>query len=243
MIAGLFEGLHLTMRDVAYALTPLVIAFICFQLFMLKLPKRQIIKIAKGIVMTYFGLVLFLQGVNIGFMPAGDSLGMALGDLDYNWILVPIGFILGFAVIMAEPTVMVLVDQVEEASSGHINRKIMLYTLCIGVAVAVALAMVRVLLGISIWYFIVPGYIIALVLSKFSSPDFVAIAFDSGAAATGPMTVTFILAMTVGVAKQIPGRNPLMDGFGLVCLVALAPTLAILILGFIYRRKEAKMNE
>jgi len=187
--------------------------------------------------------VLFLHGVHVGFMPAGDSLGMALGDLDYNWILVPIGFILGFAVILAEPTVMVLVDQVEEASSGHINRKIMLYTLCFGVAVAVALAMLRVLLGISIWYFVVPGYVIALVLSKFSSPDFVAIAFDSGAAATGPMTVTFILAMTVGVAKQIPGRNPLMDGFGLVALVALAPTLAILILGFIYKRKEEKMNE
>ena len=116
MIAGLFEGMHLTMIDVAYALTPLIIAFLGLQVFMLKLPKRQVIKIIKGVIMTYFGLVLFLHGVHVGFMPAGDSLGMALGDLDYNWILVPIGFILGFAVV-AEPTVMVLIDH-EEASSG-----------------------------------------------------------------------------------------------------------------------------
>jgi len=223
---------------VAIALSPLVVVFIFFQLYMLKLPKRQVIKIIKGVILTFVGLALFLQGVNIGFLPVGEMMGMAIGSLSYNWILIPIGFLLGFAVIMAEPAVRVLTTEVEKASSGHINRNIMLYTLCIGVAFSVALSMARVLSGISLWYFIVPGYIIALILTRFASSEFVAIAFDAGGAATGPMTVTFILSMTVGVAKQIEGRNPLTDGFGMVSLVALTPILAILILGFLYNRKE-----
>ena len=116
----------------------------------------------------------------------------------------------------------------------------MLYTLCIGVAISVALSMVRVLSGISLWYFLVPGYIIALLLTRFVSQEFVAIAFDAGGAATGPMTVTFILSLTVGVAKQLENRNPLTDGFGMVSLVALTPILSILVLGFLYGRKEKK---
>lgn len=238
MIGALFKDFHVVIKDVAIALSPLVVVFIFFQLYMLKLPKRQVIKIIKGVILTFVGLALFLQGVNIGFLPVGEMMGMAIGSLSYNWILIPIGFLLGFAVIMAEPAVRVLTTEVEKASSGHINRNIMLYTLCIGVAFSVALSMARVLSGISLWYFIVPGYIIALILTRFASSEFVAIAFDAGGAATGPMTVTFILSMTVGVAKQIEGRNPLTDGFGMVSLVALTPILAILILGFLYNRKE-----
>lgn len=170
-------------------------------------------------------------------------MGMTIGSLDYNWILIPIGFLMGFAVIMAEPAVQVLAIEVEKASSGHINKKIMIYTLCIGVAFSVALSMIRVLTGISLWYFIVPGYIIALLMTKYVSSEFVAIAFDAGGAATGPMTVTFILSMTVGVAKQLEGRNPLMDGFGMVSLVALTPILSILILGVLYSRKEKLGDE
>ena len=163
---------------------------------------------------------------------------MAIGALEYNWILIPIGFFLGFAVTMAEPAVRVLVTEVEKASSGHINKNVMLYTLCIGVAFAVSLSMLRVLTGVSIWYFIVPGYLIALLLMRYVSPEFIAIAFDAGGAATGPMTVTFILSMTVGVARQIEHRDPLLDGFGMVSLVALTPILAIQVLGFLYNRKQ-----
>lgn len=243
MVSGLFKDFPSVIKDVTYALTPIILAFIYFQIFVIKLPKRQVIKIAKGIIMTYIGLALFLQGVHIGFMPVGEAMGMVIGARDYNWILIPIGFILGFTVILAEPAILVLVNQVEKASSGHINKKIMLYTLCIGAAFAVALSMIRLLTGISLWYFIVPGYVIAIILAKLSSPEFVAIAFDAGGAATGPMTVTFILSMTVGAAKQLEGRTPLIDGFGMVSLVALAPILAILILGYLYRKKEEKINE
>jgi hypothetical protein len=240
MISAMFKDFHIVLKDVAIALAPLVAVFAFFQLFMLKLPKRQVIKIIKGVILTFIGLALFMQGVHIGFMPVGELMGMAIASLEYNWILIPIGFLLGFAVIMAEPAVRVLTLEVEKASSGHVNRNIMLYTLCIGVAISVALSMLKVLTGISLWFFLVPGYIIALLLTRFVSSDFTAIAFDAGGAATGPMTVTFILSMTVGVAKQLEDRNPLTDGFGMVSLVALTPILLILILGFLYGRKEKK---
>jgi len=240
MISMMFKDFDLVLKEVAIALTPLVAVFVFCQIFMLKLPKRQVIKIIKGVILTFIGLALFLQGVEIGFMPMGELMGIALASLENNWILIPIGFLLGFAVIMAEPAVRVLTIEVEKASSGHVNRNIMLYTLCIGVAISVALSMVRVLTGISLWYFIVPGYIISLLLTRFVSSDFTAIAFDAGGAATGPMTVTFILSMTVGVAKQLENRNPLTDGFGMVSLVAMTPIVLILILGFLYGRKEKK---
>jgi len=242
MITALFKDFDHVVKEVALALFPLVLTFLFSQIFLLKLPKRQVKKIITGVIFTFIGISLFLQGVEVGFMPVGELMGMAIGKMSYNWILIPIGFLLGFAVIMAEPAVRVLVDQVETASGGHINKKIMLYTLCIGVAISVAMAMVRVLTGISLWYFIVPGYIICLILTRFVPSEFVAIAFDAGGAATGPMTVTFILSMVVGVAKQLEGRNPLLDGFGMVSLVALAPILSILVLGFLYSRKE-KANE
>lgn len=238
MIFGIFDGILDVAKDIFVALLPLEVIFALMQIFYLKLPKRQVRKIAKGFLLTNIGLVLFMQGVKIGFMPIGDSLGIKLGGLSYNWILVPIGFLLGFTAILAEPAVRILNAQVEEVSGGHINKNIMMIFLCIGVGISVALAMVKVLLGISIWYFIIPGYIICLVLSRFVSPNFVAIAFDSGGVATGPMTVTFILALTVGVAKVLDQRNPLMDGFGMVTLVALTPIISILILGVLYARKE-----
>jgi len=242
VIGALFVGFGKVFKEVVYALTPVAVVFAFFQAFFLKLPKRQVIKIIKGIIVTFMGLVLFLQGVHVGFLPVGELMGMAIGSLKYNWILIPIGFLLGFAAIMAEPAVRVLNEEVEKVSGGHINKKVMLYALCIGVAFSVSLSMIRVLTGISLWYFVIPGYIIALLLTRFVPSEFVAIAFDAGGAATGPMTVTFILSMTVGVAKQLENRNPLTDGFGMVSLVALAPILSILVLGFLYSRKE-KANE
>jgi len=242
IFSSLFDGFGEVIIDVVIALTPIIVVFILFQIFILKIPKKHVIRIIKGIIITFIGLTLFLQGVNAGFMPIGELMGMKIGAMKHNWVLIPIGFVLGFVVIMAEPAVHVLIDQVEQASGGHVNKKVMQYTLCIGVAVAVALAMVRVLYGISLWYFIAPGYAIALILTMKSKPDFVSIAFDAGGAATGPMTVTLILSMVVGVAKQIEGRNPLLDGFGMISLVALAPILAILVLGFLYGRKEKKSD-
>jgi len=242
MILALFKGFDIVLRDVAFALTPLLLFFLFFQFAVLKLPKRRVIEMIKGVVLTFLGLALFLQGVHVGFMPVGELFGMAISSLQYNWILVPIGFLLGFAVTMAEPAVRVLVFEVEKTSSGYIRKNIMLYFLCIGVACSVSLSMAKILLGLSLWYFILPGYLIALLLMRYVTPQFIAIAFDAGGAATGPMTVTFILSMTVGVARQVENRNPIIDGFGMVSLVALVPILAILILGYLYGRK-LKTNE
>ncbi len=231
------------MKEVLFALVPLTIVFMLFQVFHLKLPKSQWIRIIYGLGLTYVGLVLFLQGVHIGFMPVGEFMGKALGALPYNWILIPIGFLLGFVVTFAEPAVRILNDEVENVTGGYINSKVMLYTLSFGVALSVALAMLRIITGISLWYFVIPGYVFAFILVFFVSSTFVAIAFDSGGVATGPMTVTFILALAVGSASVIEGRNPLLDGFGMISLVALTPILSILVLGYVYKRKETAGHE
>lgn len=240
MNINIFAGFGHVMEEVALALLPLIIFFLCFQMFYLKLPMRKLLDIGKGMVLTFFGLSFFLQGVHVGFMPAGEVIGSILGSLSYNWILIPIGFVIGFVVIFAEPAVRVMNEEVEKVSGGYIPARVLLYTLSIGVAVSVALAMFRILAGISIWYFIIPGYTIAFLLTRFSSKTFTAIAFDSGGVATGPMTATFILSLAVGVASELEGRDPLLEGFGLVSLVALAPILSVLILGFLYNREEKK---
>ncbi len=233
-----FTGFGHILIEVAWAFIPLLLLFAIFQIFYLKLPKRKLLSISKGLALTYAGLALFLQGVYVGFLPAGQAMGVALGSLSYNWVLVPVGLVLGFVATFAEPAVRVLKYEVGKASGGYIPEEILLYTVSLGVAVSIALSMGRILLGIPLWYFIIPGYLIALVMIRFSSATFVAIAFDSGGVATGPMTVTFILAMTLGVASGIEGRNPLLDGFGMIALVALAPILSVLILGLLFKRKE-----
>ncbi|ARK28573.1 hypothetical protein BkAM31D_01090 [Halalkalibacter krulwichiae] len=162
--------------------------------------------------------------------------------MDRLWVLIPIGFVLGFVATFAEPAVRILNHEVEKVSGGYIPQKVMLYTLSIGVALSIALSMLRMIVGIPLWYFIIPGYLLALVLMRFSTKSFTAIAFDSGGVATGPMTVTFIVAMTVGIASVLEGRDPLLDGFGMIALVALSPILSVLTLGLLYGRKE-KENE
>lgn len=238
MFSLFFRGFTHVAKDIAMALSPVAVMFLFAQIFILKLSKKQVIRIVKGIFIAFLGLILFLQGVNMGFMPVGNLLGRNFGAIQHNWVLIPLGLLLGFSVILAEPAVSVLNDQIERVSGGYINKRVMSFTLCLGTAVAVALSMLRVIAGISLWYFLVPGYAAALFLAKYSNPVFTAIAFDSGGVATGPMTVTFILSMTVGVATQLEHRNPLMDGFGTVALVALTPVLSVLILGFIYAKKE-----
>lgn len=234
----IFKGFGHVLAEVALALIPLIILFGLFQIFLLKLSREKLINLLKGLVLTFLGLSLFLQGVKVGFFPVGEAMGMALGSKSYNWILVPIGFLLGFVATFAEPAVRILNNEVEKVSSGYIPQQIMLYTLSLGVGLAVAASMVRILLGIPIWYFIIPGYLVALIMLRFSTGTFVSIAFDSGGVATGPMTVTFVMAIAVGVASSIEGRDPLLTGFGMISLVALAPILSVLALGLLYGRKE-----
>ncbi|MUV36975.1 hypothetical protein JNUCC1_00781 [Lentibacillus sp. JNUCC-1] len=234
----IFKGFGHTLGEVGLALLPLVILFIVFQIFFLKLPLRKLLDITIGFLLTFLGLAIFLQGVNIGFLPVGELMGEKLGALTHRWILIPIGFLLGFFAIYAEPAVAVLINQVDKVSSGYIPEKVLLYTLSIGVGIAVVLSMIRIIVGISLWYFILPGYILAFIMVKYTSKTFTAIAFDSGGVATGPMTATFILALFVGLASVTEGRDPLLDGFGMVALVALAPILSVLTLGVLYGRKE-----
>lgn len=235
---AVFTGFGHVLIEVAIALAPLTILFMFLQVWLLKLPKQRFFNTLKGLALTFLGLSLFLQGVYIGFLPVGELIGNTLGSLDYNWVLIPIGFVLGFASAFAEPAVRVLNYEVEKASGGYIPQQVMLYTLSLGVAVSVALSMARILFGFSLWYLVIPGYLIVLIMAHYSTPTFVAIAFDSGGVATGPMVVTFILTMSLGVASSIAGRNPLIEGFGMVALVALAPILAVLLLGLLYSRKE-----
>ena len=238
MIGSLFEGFSDVMLDVFFALLPILIVFFIFQIFVLKLRKKQLKKILIGVLLSFFGLSLFLQGVNVGFLPIGEMIGVKLGESKYNWILIPIGFLAGFTVAFAEPTVRVLNNEVEKVSSGYINKTLMLYSLSVGVALFIALAMLRVIKSIPLWYILVPGYLLVFILMRHVDQTFVAIAFDSGGAATGPMTVTFILALTIGAAKGLGRGNPMLDGFGMVAMVALASVLSVLILGFLYARKE-----
>ncbi len=227
--------------NVAIALLPIFLMFCIFQIFFLKISKKKFIKILKGLLYTFIGLVLFLTGVNAGFMEAGSAIGHAVASLEHNWILIPIGFILGFTVIFAEPAVYVLNEQVEDVTSGHIKKKVILYTLSIGVAFAVALSMLRIMVpAIKLWHYLLPGYLLAIAMSYFVPKIFVGIAFDSGGVASGPMTATFILAFAQGAAEAIDGANVLIDAFGIIALVALTPLIAIQILGLIYKRKSVK---
>lgn len=238
VFAELFAGIGHIMGEVFMALFPLAVLTVLAQRFLLKKPLSRLKEVLAGFLLTYVGLVLFLQGVNAGFMPVGQMMGEKLGSLSYNWILIPIGFVLGFVITFAEPAVRVLNHQVERVSGGAIPQMLMLYTLSIGVGVSVALAMGRVLYGWPLFAFLLPGYILIFIMARWAKKAFVGIAFDSGGVATGPMTATFVLAMTIGLASAIEGRDPLTEGFGMVAFVATAPILSVLVVGLLYRRKE-----
>ena len=191
---------------------------------------------------TDIGLVLFLTGVNVGFLPAGTYLGRQLASLPYNWIIVPIGMLMGWFIVQAEPAVHVLNHQVEEITSGAIPGKAMSTSLSIGVAVSIGLAMTRVLTGISIFWFLIPGYLAAIIMSYYVPKMFTAIAFDSGGVASGPMTATFLLPFAQGACNAM-GGNVVTDAFGVVAMVAMTPLLTIQMLGLVYQRKLKKAEQ
>ncbi|GAB6179856.1 DUF1538 domain-containing protein [Desulfotomaculum defluvii] len=229
------------MFEVFLALFPLLLIFIIFNKISFKLSKKAYRKILKGLLYSFIGLVTFLTGVNAGFMEVGSVVGYSLASLDNNWTIILVGFILGLVVILAEPAVYVLTNQIETVTSGHIKRKIVVFSLSIGVAFAVALSMLRIVVPeIQLWHFLLPGYLISLVLSYLVPRLFVGIAFDSGGVASGPMTATFILAFAHGAAEAIEGANVLIDGFGIIAMVALTPIIALQVLGLIFQIKAKK---
>ncbi len=246
-----------TMRDVAKAfayeiphyisevfvsLLPIGLMFVVFQLISRRYHRRERLRIIVGFIYTYVGLVLFLCGVNVGFAPVGTMLGSQMAQGAGKWLLIPIGALIGYYIVKAEPAIQVLNRQVQSVTDGAISAKAMNRALSIGVSVSVGIAMARIITGIPIIYIIVPGYAIALIMSRFVPKIFVGIAFDSGGVASGPMTSTFLLPLCIGACNAL-GGNIMTDAFGVVALVALTPLIAVQIMGLAYKFKVAKIEK
>ncbi len=236
------KAFPIIMKDIFKTTIPLAVIFVVFDLWKFKLSKNPRNTILKGLVYTYVGLTLFMVGVEAGFMEVGRVIGFSLAS-NHPVLLPIVGFLLGMVVVLAEPAVYVLTEQVEDVTSGHIRKKIILFALSLGIAFAVSMSMLRIMIpGLKLWHFLLPGFGLGLFLSYRVPPIFVGIAYDSGGVASGPMTATFVLAFAQGAAGAIPTANVLIDGFGVIAMVAMMPIVAIQLLGMIFKmraRKEA----
>ncbi len=230
------EALPHQVSEIITALAPILGAFVLMQLLTRRFKRRELIRMVVGYLYTFIGLLLFLTGVNVGFLPVGSMLGSFLASGPNSWLLVPLGMLIGYFIVAAEPAVHVLNKQVDDLTDGAISQTAMKRSLSIGVAISVGLAMIRVLTGVSIYWIIVPGYAFALLLTFFVPKIFVGIAFDSGGVASGPMTSTFLLPLAMGSCEAF-GGNVMTDAFGVVAMVAMTPLIAIQIMGVIYARK------
>jgi hypothetical protein len=241
IIRPFIEVAPLITGEALVALLPLVVILLVFKKLSFQLSKRMFRTILKGLAYTFIGLVLFLIGANAGFMEIGTAVGYQLASLDNKYIVVVMGFIIGFVSMLAEPSVHILTHQIEDVTSGYIQRKIVLVAICIGVGIAVALFILKILIpGIKLWHYLFLGYMVSIALSYFVPRLFVGIAFDSGTVSSGPMTATFILAFTQGIAEAVEGTNVLIDGFGAVAIVTLTPVLTLQVLGMILKIKTYK---
>ena len=220
-------------KEVLISMLPILAVFMLFQIKTRKYHRRQLLRMCVGFLYTIAGLVLFLVGVNIGFAPVGNLLGEQMVSSSYQWLLIPVGLLIGYYIVKAEPAVQILNHQVEDITDGMVTKEQMNLCLSVGVAGAVGLAMFRVLTGIPIYWILIPGYLLALGMSYRVQPILVGIAFDSGGVASGPMTSTFLLPLTMGACTAL-GGNVVTDAFGVVALVALAPLIAIQIMGLVY---------
>ena len=230
--SGIFHALSATAKNVFIALAPIVAFFFLLQFLCLKLPKARILQIVVGVFYTFFGLVIFLAAVEIGFMPVGYKMGTQLAEQD-PVLIVLFAFLLGLTVVLAEPAIHVLNKQVETVTSGAVSKRSMLIALSIGVGAAIALSVIRVIFDFSGLYYLIVGYFISLGLSFFVPKLYTAIAFDSGGVASGPLTSTFILPFVIGICAVLQGESSvLVDAFGMVAMVAMAPLISIQTLGF-----------
>lgn len=230
------------LKETAIAMLPIIVIFFLFQFTLLHLDSRNLGKIMIGLLYTYIGLVLFLTGVNIGFSALGAELGAALSSGKSVWWLIPLAMAIGWFIISAEPAVAVLEKQIETVSAGAIPGRVIKRSLSIAIALAMGLSMIRVLTGISLFWFLIPGYTTALILTFFVPDIYTAIAFDSGGVASGPMTATFMLQFFMGASIAL-GGNVLQDAFGVVALVAMMPLVSIQLVGLFYERKQKCTKE
>ncbi len=237
---GFVPAILMYMKDVAIIIIPIAVFFALFQIFALKLPKKEIFKIISGIIYTYIGIVIFLVGVSVGFLPVAKELGNYI-SANTPQLLIPISAVLGFSLAIIEPAVQVLCKQIGEVTEGLVKKRTMLLCIAIGVALALALSAIRVLTHISILWILVPAYALALILSFIAPKLFVGIAFDSGGVATGSMATTFALPLMIGATTQV-GGSVLYDAFGTLAFCSIAPILVVLIFGVIYRIGSAKLK-
>jgi hypothetical protein len=243
------NGIVVEANNALLSIAPLFLIFMLSQLFFLKLKKRKVTRMNRGFYYSWSGLVIFMAGVNAGFMDVGRAVGVSLSKTGNPVAVIIVGFVLGLVTILAEPAVHILTEQIEEVTSGSIRRPIVLTALAIAAGTAIALSVIRVMVpGFQLWHILLPGYFIAIILAFFGSKLFVGIAFDSGGVASGPMTATFVLAYTQGAASATEGASILVDGFGVIALVALTPIITLQLLGLIYRHKttvrtEVKQND
>ena len=218
------------MKEVATSILPIVVLFLGFQCIFRRFHRRQLLRIGAGFLYSYIGLVLFLTGVNVGFMPAGHFIGSAIAGGGMPFLLIPIGVLIGYYIVKAEPAVQVLTRQVEDVTNGSITHKSIERSLSIGIALAVGIAMLRILTGMNILWFLLPGYLLSLLLTFVVPQIFTGIAFDAGGVASGPMTTTFLLPLAMGACETV-GGNVLTDAFGIVAMVAMTPLLTIQLMG------------
>lgn len=229
-------------KDVLMGLLPILAFFFLYQLFTVRVQKKEMAQIGIGATYTFIGMVLFLVGVNVGFMPVGSYLGSSFANMSYSWIIIPVGAIIGFCMTYAEPAVGVLNKQVEDATSGTIPPKVLPMAMALGVALSSAIAMMRALTGTTILPFLLAGYIIAVVLAYFCPSLFTSIAFDAGGVASGVMAATFLLPLSIGIctARGATADQIMIDAFGTIALVAMTPTVSIQIVGIMYKIKLSR---
>ncbi|MET3504571.1 DUF1538 domain-containing protein [Halalkalibacter oceani] len=228
------EDIKDTLKEVVFAILPITAVIILLQFTLIGLPSDVFLQFLIGVVLVSSGLFLFLIGVHIGLLPIGEMIGSTLPKTNKVWLIVLVGFILGFVVTVAEPDVRVLSSQIEDVSGGDISQMVLIYAVALGVAILVGLAMLRIIFDIDLKWLLFGGYAAVFILATFTAGDFVPISFDAGGVTTGPMTVPFILALGVGVASVLRGKSSSSDSFGLVALASIGPILAVLVLGVIY---------
>ncbi|MEX0680184.1 MAG: DUF1538 domain-containing protein [Balneolales bacterium] len=227
-------GINETVKEVSWAIMPVTVVIFLLQITLIRLPMEDFLQFLVGVVLVSAGLIFFLMGVHIGLIPIGEIIGSLLPRIGKVWLVVLISFALGFVVTLAEPDVRVLANYVDSVSGGTINRYLLIYTVALGTAIFVGLAILRIILNIPIKYLLVGGYGLIFILALFVPESFISISFDAGGVTTGPLAVPFFIAYGVGVTAVLGGRKTTGEGFGLVALASIGPVLAVLILGIIY---------
>ena len=243
LIEGYLREVPQLPLDTALSLAPILLAYALFQIFSLRQRGREVRSNVRGLILTYIGLVMFLLGVNGGFMDVGTEIGVELVSLESNLPVLVVALVLGLVTVLAEPAVHVLTHQVEDVTGGYVRRPLVLGFLSLAVGMAIFMSVLRVLVPeIALWMYLVPGFGLSVLLAYFVPELFVGMAFDAGGVASGPMTATFSLAFVQGIAAKVPTADVVTDGFGMIAIVAMMPIISIQILGAIYQHKTRKIR-